>query len=373
MPYPILTKTRQIEAFAASLETEKEIAVDLEADSMHSYQEKVCLLQFSTSSQTVLVDPLSGADLSSLKPIMAAEEIRKIFHAADYDIRCLRRDFSLEVRGLFDTMIAAQFLGEKKIGLADLLAKYFGVELDKQYQRADWSLRPLPVEMVRYAAEDTRYLHRLAALFEKELKEMDRISWAAEECSLLERVQFQEQNGPLFLKVKTAGGLEPRQLAMLEALLQWREGEAQRRDRPPFKIMGNSGLLGIARSQPHSIREMVGIEGISPRLAERYGKQLLKAAKEGMDLPENDLPVYPRGERRMRDREMENRLSLLKKRRSDVAENLNIDPGNLINNALLEEIARQMPHSPEQLATVPGLKRWQLDVLGRDLLKALDQ
>ena len=149
MTVPILTATAELAAFAEELAGFDTIAVDLEADSLHCYQEKVCLLQFTTGERTVLIDPLAGGDLSPLRPVLADPAIRKLFHAADYDIRCLHRDFGFVVSGLFDTMIACQFLGEEKVGLADVLGKYFGVELDKQYQRADWSVRPLSPPMIR--------------------------------------------------------------------------------------------------------------------------------------------------------------------------------------------------------------------------------
>ena len=165
----IITTAPALAAFAQKLAGQSSIAVDLEADSMHSYREKVCLLQFTTEEETVLVDPLAVTDLAPLGPVLANPGIRKIFHAADYDIRCLYRDFSLEINGLFDTMIACQFLGEEKVGLADVLLKYFGIELDKQYQRADWSKRPLSPEMIRYAAEDTAHLHRLVIILELSL------------------------------------------------------------------------------------------------------------------------------------------------------------------------------------------------------------
>jgi ribonuclease D len=174
---PILTTSAQVAELAAELGRETAIAVDLEADSMHCYQEKVCLLQFSTPSRTVLLDPLAGADLAPLRDILANPAIRKIFHAADYDIRCLFRDFGIEIRGLFDTMISCQFLGEEKVGLADVLGKYFGVQLDKQFQRADWAQRPLSPGMIRYAAEDTRHLHGLVELLQGKLLEKARLEW----------------------------------------------------------------------------------------------------------------------------------------------------------------------------------------------------
>ncbi len=370
MPIPILTTTAEVAELARELAAETAIAVDLEADSMHSYREKVCLLQFSTPQQTVLLDPLAGADLASLAPVLADPGIRKIFHAADYDLRCLYRDFGFTVRGLFDTMIACQFLGEEKVGLADVLGKHYGVILDKQYQRADWSLRPLSAEMVRYAAEDTRHLHRLAAQLEERLQGMGRLAWVAEEFALLEQVRFNETDGPLFLRAKGAVALDRRQLAVLEALLQWRNSEARRRDCPPFKVLGNASLIGLAKNAPKNLQGLLGIEGISPRLVERYGKQLLQAVEAGMALPESDLPAFPRGERREKDPEAERRFKKLREWRQKQAEKLAMEPGVLINNATLEEIARRQPASVAALAEVPGMKNWQREAFGAALLQA---
>jgi ribonuclease D len=366
MSIPILTTTGEIERLADQLAGEAAIAVDLEADSMHSYQEKVCLLQFSTPSRTWLADPLAGPDLSPLKPVLADPSVRKIFHAADYDIRCLYRDFGIVIHGLFDTMISCQFLGEEKIGLADVLFKYFGVELDKQYQRADWSARPIREEMLRYAAEDTRHLHRLMGLLEEKLAEKGRLSWVAEEFALLEEVRHNEpQDGPLFLRAKGAAALDRRQLAVLEKLLQWRDEEARRRDRPLFKVIGNTPLLALARLTPRTLRGLVGVEGLSPRHVDRYGKALLRAIEAGLELPEELLPAFPRGERRVRDAEVDRRLNLLKEWRKKKAEQLEMDAGIVINNALLEDLARRGPL--RTAGDIPGMKRWQHDVLGEEI------
>jgi ribonuclease D len=369
---PILTDSAAVSLFAAELHRETVIAVDLEADSMHCYQEKVCLLQFSTPARTVLVDPLAAGDLSSLRPVFADPGVRKLFHAADYDIRCLFRDFALEVRGLFDTMIASQFLGEEKVGLADVLGKSFGVVLDKQYQRADWAQRPLSAEMIRYAAEDTRHLHRLAVLLEEKLAAKGRLAWVAEEFALLEQARFAENGGnPFFLRVKGAGLLDRRQLAVLEALLQWRDAEARHHDRPPFKVLGTKPLLELSRTAPQHPQGLEGIEGLPSRLVERYGRQLLQAIENGLAVPAEQLPRFPRGERRERDPAADARLARLKEWRRQKAAALEMDPGIVINNALLEEVARRVPVDEPALAEVPGLKNWQRRELGAELLATI--
>ncbi len=366
----ILTKKHEIVTLAAELATDSVIGVDLEADALHNYKEKVCLLQFTGSKRTVLVDPLE-ADLAPLGPILADSGIRKIFHAGDFDLRCLRRDFGFVVNGLFDTMISAQFCGEEKIGLADLLGKYFSVSLDKKYQKADWSLRPLPPEMAHYAAEDTRHLHQLAELLENKLHELGRYDWVAEECSLLEQVGFAENGGPKFLRFKGAGTLDRRQLALLEALLQWRDAEAQQRNTPLFKVMGNKSLLALAKTGPKSVQEMTGIEGLFPRQVERHGSNLLQALDRGRAIPDDQLPIFPRQPRRDKDPEAEKRFKKLKQYRLDKASELQLDPGVLINNAMLEIVARLNPVTVDDLDRIETMKGWQRQVLGDGLVRSL--
>lgn len=370
MSFPILTSSAEIAAFAANLQREPVIAVDLEADSMHSYQEKVCLLQFTTPSQTLLIDPLAGGDLSPLGSILANPAIRKIFHAADYDTRCLHRDYGFTIRGLFDTMVSCQFLGEEKFGLADILGKYYGVILDKQYQRADWSQRPLSPEMIAYAAADTTHLLLLAVQLEERLRELGRLDWVAEEFELLEQGQFTQHSGPLFLRFKGAAALDRRQLAILEALLQWRNREAERRDKPPFKVLSNDFLLLLVRNAPLDIAAVSAIAGLPGWVAERFGKGVLPVIAAALALPEEELPRFPRTERRERDPAVDQRLATLKLWRASIARELALEPGILINNGLLEEIARKPPRSLAELEQI-GMKRWQRRVLGAGIVAAL--
>lgn len=367
----ILTTNAQVAELAELLAAETSIAVDLEADSMHNYQEQVCLLQVSTTTRTVLIDPLAVTDLSSLRPVLANPAIRKIFHAADYDLRSLKRDFDIEIHGLFDTMICAQLLGEPRIGLADLLRKYFSVELDKRFQKADWSQRPLPSEMVRYAAADTSHLHRLVEILEPRLKELGRLSWAEEEFLLMEKVCFANAEGPICLRLKGAGTLERRELGVLEALMQWREKEGCRRNSPVYKVLGNKSLLDLAQLAPRAAQGLRGIEGLSSRQIERYGQALLQAVREGLDVPEQELPKFERQPRRVKDPAAEARLKTLKGWRQKKADALSLDPGVLINNALLEALARTNPHSIAGFAEVDGLKQWQRKEFGQELLDAL--
>jgi len=368
---PIIENASELEEFARYLADQEVIAVDLEADSMHHFTEQVCLLQFSAGGRNMLLDPLAVPDLAPLREVFADPARRKLFHAADYDLRCLRRDFDLQVGGLFDSMIAAQFCGEEKIGLADLLGKYFGLKLDKKYQRADWTVRPLPAEMIAYAAGDTAHLERLVEVLEGRLAELGRSDWHAEECALLQQVAFEENDGPLFLRFKGAGRLDRRQLAILDQLLEWRIRRAKKRDVPPFKIIGNKPLLGIATAAPQTPRALAGIEGMFPRLVDRIGRELLTCVEKGLTLPEGELPVFPRGPRRQRDPEADRRFENLKRWRKAKAEQLCLEPGVMINNALLEAIAYHPPRDEEDFARFEAMRNWQRREFGREILQAL--
>jgi len=370
---PLLTRDDQIVALAEKLAQTDLIAVDLEADSMHSYQEKICLVQITYGDETCLIDPLGLTNLDPLKPILADPRVRKVFHAADYDLRCLHRDFDITINGLFDTLICAQFCGEEKIGLADLLGKYFGVQLDKRFQRADWSQRPLSDEMLAYAAEDTKHLFRLAELLEARLRELGRWEWAAEEFGYQEQVQFAVNSGPLFLKIKGAGRLDRRQLGILEQLLLWRETEAERRDCPPFKVIGNRELLALAQTAPTSPQGLKRTEGLSPRHIDRLGKKLLAVIQKALAIPEEELPTFPRqAPRFQRDPKVDARFDTMKKWRKNAAATLKLDPGVLINNALLEELARACPKSTDDLEKVTSMKNWQRQELGTGILAQLN-
>lgn len=366
----MITTTAALEQAVSRMAGETLLACDLEADSMHHYREKVCLLQVSTSTETMVIDPLAGLDLSPLAPLLADPAIRKVFHGADYDVRMLYRDFGMTISNLFDTMIACQFLGEPEVGLAAMLRKRFGVELDKKYQQADWTRRPLPPEMIDYAAKDTTLLHELSRQLEGELQAKGRLAWVQEECDLLTQVRMTERGDePLFLRFKGAARMTPPTLAVLEELLRFREQEAERRDVPPFKVLGTETIRDLAERKPAMAGDLAGISGLSPRLVERYGKQILAVVAKGMKVPAARQPRYPRERRPERSRAQEQRLKALKSWRETRAGVLGVAGGVLVNNRTLEVLADLGPGSREDLAAAPGLKGWQAEALGEELLE----
>lgn len=368
----VITTKERLVALADKLAGEPIVAFDLEADSMHHYQEKVCLIQVSAPSVTALVDPLALPDVSPLAPVMADPLVRKVFHGADYDIRSLYRDFGIEVNNLFDTMIACQLLGEKEVGLAAVLRKRFGAELDKTFQKADWSRRPLKQEMLDYASEDTEYLIELHRQLVDELTALGRLSWVEEEAELVSKVRAADRSGePLYLRFKGAGRMPPRDLAVLDELLKFRDRQACRSDLPPFKILGNETLGQLAARKPEKGADLEGIPGLSPRLVERYGAAILERVAAALALPANRLPRIATSPRPKRDHATEERLKKLKEWREGASKELGIEGGLILNNTVLEALAERVPASAGDLETIPAMRRWQRREFGSSLLALL--
>ncbi len=361
----------RLEGVARILGQAKIIGVDLEADSFYHYFEKVCLIQIATESASYVIDPLALRDLSALHPVFSNPRIRKVFHGADYDIRSLHRDFRVEVENLFDTQLASKFLGLRESGLEALLRSRFHVELDKKYQRADWSQRPLSPEMVEYAAMDSMYLIPLARMLEKELEEKSRLSWVEEECLFLSKVRFTlPGHDPLYLKVKEAFLLDPRSLAVLEALLEFREGQARRSDLPPFKVLRNESLLKLAMEKPLRLEELETGNVLSRKQIDRYGTRLLQEIHRAMAIPDEELRVYPRGAKPDLSSLSRNRVKALKTWRDMRAKTLGMEPGILLNNALINGLALKNPRSIREMEEIPGMKKWLRDHFGREILTA---
>ncbi|MBW1646560.1 MAG: ribonuclease D [Deltaproteobacteria bacterium] len=350
------------------------IAVDLEADSMYHFREKVCLLQMAAAGESVVIDPLAVSDLSAVAPLFASADIRKIFHGADYDVRSLYRDFGIVIDNLFDTQIAATFLGFTETGLDSMLRQCFGIRLDKKFQKKDWSRRPLPEEMVSYAARDVIYLEPLAERLRAELEAKGRLSWVEEECDLLRQVRPPEPDGsPLFLRFKGAGRLDRRSLAVLEALLQLRSAIAARWDRPLFKVLGNAALLTLAKEKPTTPQALSACKALSAKQIAIHGEAVLAAVDRALSLPPNRLPRYPRQRPQPMAPEVPDRIAALRAWRDRKARKLGLDPAVLFNKAQLTAIARACPRRLEQLRQIPEIRRWQFNSFGRNLIAVLSK
>ena len=370
--YLIINTLPALQKFASRLEKQRIIGVDLEADSMYHFKEKVCLIQIATANTTAVIDPLQIKNLSVLKPVFRRTDIQKVFHGADYDVRSLYRDFRVRINHLFDTELACRFLGFKESGLDAVLTKRYNVRLDKKYQRKDWSKRPLPEEMIAYAAADVHYLISLAKSLQQELKNKGRLSWVQEECAYLSNVRpVSNDTGPLFLGFKGAGKLGPRGLAVLEELLNLRKNIAQQQDRPLFRIMGNKSIMALAEARPQSMKKLTKTEALGSKQIDRYGNQIISAVKKAMRIPARNLPKYPRKTAPMVPAIVAKRVKELRRWRDQLASKLKIDPAIICTKAMISAIAVQRPISAKSLSAVKDLKTWQAAGFGSDIIDIL--
>ena len=262
LPPPILVADEDsLGRLVRALTSHPVVAVDTESNSLHAYRERVCLIQFSTPAADYIVDPIKLRDLSALAPFFANPDQQKVFHAAEYDLICLRRDYGFAVTNIFDTMSAARTLGWPQVGLAAILDTHFGVTLDKKYQRADWKRRPLTPEQLDYARLDTHYL---VALRDRQLQALTESGHWPEAQEEFERLALPRgdsdgaDSAPAFWRVKGARDLTPPQAAILQALFAYREQQAERLDCPPFRVMGEAVLLELARRAPRQDRRPAG-------------------------------------------------------------------------------------------------------------------
>ena len=363
----------ELESLFQRFRGEPLLAVDTEAASFHRFHDRVYLLQLSTRQETAVVDPLAVTSLEPLAAALRDPEVEIVFHDADYDLRLLRTEYGFTATKLFDTRIGAQLLNEPGVGLAALLEKYFGVRLDKRFQRADWSARPLSPEMLDYAAADTQYLPALRDLLRSRLLETGRLEWALEEFALATAARKlpSESDEPGYLRLKGAKAMPGRALAVLKELYDWREQLARRTDKAAFRIMNNEPMLFMAKAPPRDLAELKAVRGIGGDQAERRGQEILAAVERGLAIPEGQLPRIERTPRRPPDAAYEARLERLKLVRNGLALRFDVAPGVLCPNGTLEAIARLNPSTLEQLAQVPELRRWQLRELGEDLLRSL--
>lgn len=370
--YDIIESGNQLAHFVSQIENETAIGVDVEADSMYHFKEKVCLIQMATATINVVIDPLQIKDLSVLKPIFKRRDIQKIFHGADYDVRSLYRDFKISINNLFDTELASRFLGFSESGLEAVLKKKFAITLDKKFQRKDWSRRPLPREMIAYAAEDARYLLPLARELTAELKEKGRFSWVNEECEILSRVRPNiNGNEPLYVHFKGAGKLDPRSLAILEALLQCRREIARKKDRPLFRIMSSRSLLELAQTRPTNVKQLEKSKALSPRQVGMFGRLVLTAINSAIKIPRKNLPVYPRRKAPRVPASAAERVKSLRNWRDNQARILAMDPSLILTKSLISALAVQRPRKMSELSKIQEIKKWQIREFGREILAIL--
>ena len=378
MAYNHVQDEDQARGLARDLSGLRRFALDCEAAGFHRYTDTLCLVQITTPTATYVVDPTTVDCRALLQAPLEDPDVEIVMHGSDYDLRLLDRDLGIHLKGLFDTQIAAQLLGDASIGLAALLESRLGITLAKKYQRADWAQRPLSDDMLDYAANDTRYLLELGDIMKRELREAGREDWADEEARGLEQSAVappadDEPEDPV-TRVKGARDLPPRQVHALREVLAWRDEIARARDKAPFRVAGDKPLLEAAVAPPDDARDLADIKGFPRGLAREEGHDLLKRLRRVYDLPDDEIVGYPRPKRTGRGRpppEVEAMANRLKDVRTAKADALGLDRGTLLSNSVIQDIAWEDPGDEAALRRVAGMRNWQVEVVGAEILDTL--
>ena len=368
LPPTLIETEAQLAQLAADLTGEPALAVDTESNSLFAYRERVCVIQFSTPRHDYVLDALKLPDLRALAPLFANPAQEKIFHAAEYDLICLKRDYGFEFAHLFDTMVAARTLGYPQTGLAALLEKYFGVQMNKKYQRANWGKRPLTPDLLDYARMDTHYLFDLRAILGQALAAAGRLEEAREEFARLARLTVEPYAADpnAFWRVTGARDLTPRQAAVLRELHAYREEQAQRADVPPFKVMGDMTLLAVAQRTPQGLADLKGLPGMTEGQIQRHGAGLLHAVQRGLAAP----PVRPPRPTLEPD-EVRERYEKLRQWRKQKAQARGVESDVILPREAMWEMARRAPRSLHELQQIEHLGPWRREAYGAELLRVL--
>jgi ribonuclease D len=364
----LITRYSALKSLAAILMGEPLVAVDTESNSLYAYREQVCLIQFSTPKTDYLVDPLAVDDLSPLEPLFSSPEIEKVFHAAEYDVLCLRRDFGFKFNNLFDTMVAARILGIEAVGLGALLEVEFGVQQDKRFQRANWGQRPLGPQLIAYAQMDTHYLIPLRHRLQQQLQEKSLALLALEDFNRMRNVNGrdpEERTGDCW-RIPGVYDLEPQQVAVLRELCSYRDKAARHVNRPLFKVISDQTLVAIASQLPENTKGLRGLPGMTNGQISRHGPALVNAVERGLQAP----PLYPPQTPRPSEEVIE-RLELLRNWRKATAAEMGVKSDIILPRDLLQKIAEKNPKTMEEVADILHAVPWRLENFGGELLEIL--
>jgi len=363
-PPVLISEQGPLDQFADQIARQPRLAVDTESNSLHAYRERLCLIQFSTPEADTIIDPLALDDLNPLAPIFASPQIEKVFHAAEYDLICMRRDFGFSFANLFDTMHAARVLGHPAVGLDHLLAERFGVEMNKRFQKADWGARPLSMELLSYARFDTHFLLPLRDQLKAELEARGLWELAAEDFARAceEEPQDSREAPAPWTRVKRTKDLSPRELTILNELCLTREKIAEKLNRPPFKVIEDRHLIEVASLAPKFTQELESC-GLTSRQVERWGVELIEAVRRG-----EHAPLVRRKPAQRPDEAVLKRLDKLKEWRKRVAKEMKVESDIVLPRPLLTALAER---GPQELSSVMAKSPWRLEHFGPGIRQVL--
>jgi len=347
------------------------IVIDTESDSLYHYHQKICLIQVATEARSsYLLDPLEGFPVDALRELLENRALTKAFHGADYDIALLKAKAGIAVRNIFDTMIAAKFLGRTEVGLQATLRDELGLTISKGNQKDDWSARPLSEEQMHYALTDVNHLLEVVAKQRAALEEKGRLHWVEEECEALESLNglpAKADPREVFRDVKGVAALPPRGLAIFRELIACRERIADELDLPPFRVAVNEALLSLAHTEKDGGREAV-LNCIRRR---EYVDRFHEAVKRGLEVPEAEIPRLERGRRIELPLAQQRRVASLKEWRKAASARIGLELSLVIPQRLIDRIAEANPGNLPELSAIEGLRRWRVEAFGEEILRAI--
>lgn len=365
---PVWVNTTQLlKQMVDDLASQDRVAVDTESNSLHAFREQVCLLQFSTSKTDYLLDPLVLKDLSILAPIFSNPRIEKVFHAAEYDLICLRRDFGFSFVNLFDTMQAARVLGYPAVGLDRLLGDKFKIKMDKRHQKANWAARPLTKDQIHYARLDTHYLFDLRDALEQELREKQRLEYALEDfnraCVMEE--QKQRLNGESWERFSGRKDISLRELTVISQLCKWRDKEAAKLNRPPYKVVMDDVFVALAKNPPEQKVDL-SAAGLSEKQIKLWGDQVLSAIRLGVK-----APLVERKQLERKNDAVLRRLEKLKAWRKSIGMEMQVESDIILPKPYLGLLSENPPKTLDELRGLMKDTPSRVDRFGAEILMVL--
>lgn len=367
LPMPVWVHApKLLNTMLEDLTSQARVAVDTESNSLHAFREQVCLLQFSTPKADYLVDPLALSHLDELAAIFANPKIEKIFHAAEYDLICLKRDFGFKFANLFDTMHAARVLGYPAVGLDKLLGDKFGIQVDKKHQKANWAARPLPQEQIQYAMLDTHYLFDLRDVLEKELKEKDMLGFALEDFKRACNEEIKQRvNGESWERFAGRKDLSLRELTVVAQLCKWRDKEAERLNRPPYKVVMDDVFIALAKNPPEKKVDLSGV-GLSEKQIRLWGDVILGAIKRG-----NESPLVERKPTERKNDAVLRRLEKIKAWRKNLGLEMKVESDIILPKSYLAILSENPPKNLDELNILMKDSPARFEKFGEQILKVL--
>jgi ribonuclease D len=364
----------ELDALVASLQGARALCIDTEADGLHHHPVKLCLVQVADDAgRGHLVDPLALPTLQPLGALFADAGVVKVLHAADNDLGYLKRLYGFSVANIFDTAIAARFLGVTSLSLDGLLRDFIGVDPGPSRQKDDWSKRPLSPAQETYALNDVLHLIPLRDRLVEALRAKGRLGWVEEECAIIAAMPAPEKatDPDAYMKLKGAKDLDARGLAVLRELHQARETLAVKIDRPPFMILGNEVLAALAALKPRDSNTILTVKGCTVNVVRRTGEAILAAVERGLAVPDAELPVRRPSPRPRPSGAVQRRSEALRAWRVEASKLVELDAGVIFPQRLIDRLAHEPPRDLDALARVEGVGRWRAGLFGAELLKRL--